>query len=116
MGQARNDRSFGYEMPPPLVHALVRGTTWCLHCRNCQREIAVDVVTLVEGVADVRHFDAAATFGRGRCRECGGQLKQTGGFQLRSLKNTGWMPRTIAGDGKALQRPFAALKPFSGAH
>lgn len=92
-------------MPPPLIHALVRGTTWRLNCRDCGREVAVDVIKLVEGVADVRDFDSRATFARAKCRECGGRMKHTGGFQVRALQNTGRMPRLITGDGSDWRRP-----------
>lgn len=102
---AIGDRSHGYEMPPVLLHALVSGSTWALHCRDCGREVAVDVITLVEGVDDVRDFDADKTFARAKCRECGGRMKQTGGFQVRALKNTGWMPRLVTGDGSDWRRP-----------
>ncbi len=116
MPQTSNSRGYDYEMPPPLVHALVAGTTWCLRCRDCRREIAVDVIRLVESVDDVRAFDSAATFRRARCRECGGRLKLTGGFQVGALKNTGWMPRLIAGDGRPFRRPAAQIESFTGGH
>lgn len=99
------DRSHGYEMPPVLIHALVRGTTWALHCGACRREIAVDVIKLVESVADVRDFNSGATFARAKCRECGGRLKHTGGLRVAALKNTGWMPRLVTGDGSEWRRP-----------
>ena|SRR5437868_6805106 len=91
--------------PPPLQYALVAGTTWRLNCRDCGREVAVDVIKLVEGVADVRDFDSRATFARAKCRECAGQMKLTGGIQVGALKNTGWMPRLVTGDGSDWQRP-----------
>ena len=98
--QTVGDRSHGYEMPPPLLHALVRGTTWALHCGNCRREIAVDVIKLVEAVANVRDFDSAATFARAICRECGGRMKMTGDYQVAGLKNTGHMPRLVVEAGR----------------
>jgi hypothetical protein len=63
------------------------------------------VITLVEGVADVRDFDSSAAFTRAKCRECGGRMMQTGGFQVGALKNTGHMPRLIVGDGSDWRRP-----------
>ena len=58
--------------------------TWALHCRGCNREVAVDVIKLVEGVADVRDFNSTATFARAKCRECGSRMKLTG--RLPALK------------------------------
>ena len=89
-----------------LIRALVRGTTWALHCGACRREIAVDVIKLVEGGADVGDFNGAATFSRAKCRDCGGRMKQTGGYQLAGLRNTGHMPRLIVGDGSDFQLTF----------
>jgi len=105
MASTIGQRSYGYEMPPTLVHSLVSGTTWQLICRDCRREVAVDVIKLVEGVEDVRDFDASATFARAKCRECGGRMKMTGGFQVRALQNTGWMPRLVTADGSDWRRP-----------
>ena len=36
MSQTVGDRSHGYRFPP-LIHALVAGTTWALHCRAAGR-------------------------------------------------------------------------------
>lgn len=99
------DRSYGYEMPPVLIHALVSGSTWGLLCRDCRREVMVDAIKLVEGVADVRDFNAVATFARARCTECGGRMWSHRGFQVASLKNTGWMPRLVTADGSDWRRP-----------
>lgn len=106
------ERSYGYEMPPTLVHSLVRGTTWRLNCRDCGREVAVDVIALVEGVADVRDFNSRATFARATCRECGGRMKTTGGFQVSALRHTGWLPRLVTADGSDWRRPV--WRPLGG--
>lgn len=106
---ARYDR----KPPPPLQYALVAGTTWCLHCRDCGRQVAVDVIKLVEGVEDVRDFNCTKTFARAKCRECGGRMKMTGGFQVGALKNTGRMPRLVTSDGSDWRRPDWRRVPFS---
>jgi ABC transporter substrate binding protein len=59
---------------------------------------------LVESVADVRDFNADATFARARRKVCGAKLKHTGGFTLGSLKHTGHMPEFLAE-----AKPIAAL-------
>jgi hypothetical protein len=100
----------GYEMPPLLIPALVSGTTWALSCPGCRRQVAVDVIGLVAGVADVRDFDSTATFARARCKVCGERLKHSGGFTLASLKHTGHMPELITADGSNWRRP--AWQPF----
>jgi len=99
MPSSTGDRSYGYEMPPTLVHSLVAGVTWALHCAACRREIAVDVIKLLEGVDDVLSFDSTATFARAKCRQCGGRMKVTGGFQVSMLKRGGHIPRLIVSDG-----------------
>ena len=92
----------------------IAGTTWALHCGACRREIAVDVIALVEGVADVRDFDSSATFARAKCRECGGRMKLTGGLQVAALKNTGHMPRLIVSDGRTSGRDHGTLSAGGG--
>ncbi|MCW5703292.1 MAG: hypothetical protein KIT82_12005 [Bradyrhizobium sp.] len=101
MPEVRRNSSPGL---PALAYALTRGTTWALSCRACHRQIAVDVVNLVEGVDDVLDFDSGATFARAKCRECGGQMHITGGFQVAALKHTGHMPRLITRDGTYWRR------------
>ena len=92
-------------MPPVLAHALVRGTTWALSCPTCRREIAVDVIRMVESVADVREFDSSTMLRRAKCKDCGERLKHTGGDTLGSLKHTGHMPKLITADGSNRRRP-----------
>ena len=58
MTQSNSARAYGYEMPPVLIHSLIYGTTWALSCPRCQRRIAVDVIRMVESVADVRETRA----------------------------------------------------------
>ena len=109
-----SSRAAGYRVPPALVYALTRGTTWALHCQDCDRQIAADVVRLVDSVDDVRDFDARATFARAKCRECGGRLQVAGGWRVAALKHTGHMPRLVTGDGSDWRRPdwrSAALDP-----
>jgi hypothetical protein len=105
MANSIGDRSHGYEMPPTLPHCLASGTTWGLLCRDCKREVVVDVIKLVEGVEDVCAFDADATFARARCSECGGKMWNHRGFTLGSLKHVGAMPRLVTADGSDWRRP-----------
>jgi len=106
MPASDNPRGHDYDMPPSLAHALVRGTTWALSCPACRREIAVDVIRMVESVADVRDFDSSAMLRRAKCKDCGERLKHTGGYTLGSLKNTGHMPKLIIADGSNWRRPL----------
>jgi hypothetical protein len=100
-----NSHSHEYEMPPTLIHSLVYGTTWALYCPACERQIAVDVIRLVESVADVRDFKSEAMLRRATCKDCGGRLKHTGGYTVHSLKHTGHMPKLITTDGSNWRRP-----------
>lgn len=104
MPQTNNMRGHDYAMPSALAYALTRGSTWALFCTTCRREIAVDVIELVARY-DVESFDSDAMLARAKCRDCGGRLKHTGGFQVRALKNTGHMPRLITADGSDWRRP-----------
>lgn len=105
MSQTDYARGHAYEMPPALVYALVSGTTWRLHCPACRRGIVVDVIRLVEGVADVWTFNSTATFRRAKCKDCGGRLKQIGGHEIAALQHIGRMPRLVTGDGSDWRRP-----------
>jgi hypothetical protein len=92
-------------MPPVLIHSLVYGTTWALFCPKCGRQIAVDVIRMVESVNDVRDFNSESMLRRAKCKECGERLKQAGGYTLSSLKHTGHMPKLITSDGSNWHRP-----------
>lgn len=113
MPQTDYSRSHDYEMPPALLFALVHGTTWGLHCRDCGRQIAVDVIKLVEGVADVRDFNAGKTFARASCKDCGGRMRNHRGYEVAALQHLGRLPRLVTGDGSDWRRP-ACLKPAPG--
>jgi len=54
MARSPSSRAYDYDMPPVLIHSLVYGTTWALSCPGWRRQIAVDVIRMVERVADVR--------------------------------------------------------------
>ena len=85
-------------MPPTLVHSLVAGVTWALHCEACRREIAVDD----QAGRGCRRCPRLQQPGDVRAGEVPGvwrPMKQTGGYQVSMLKRTGHMPRLVVSDG-----------------
>ena len=115
MPQTNSPRTHDYDMPPVLIHSMIYGTTWALSCPRCQRRIAVDVIRMVESVADVRDFDSSTMLRRAKCKDCGGRLKHTGGYTLGSLKHTGHMPKLITADGSNWGQPAWERPSESGA-
>src|SRR3954470_7890092 len=95
-GPSPSGRSYGYEMPPTLIHSLVYGTTWGLFCPECRRHIAVDVIRMVESVADVRDFDSGSMLRGAKCKDCGAKLKHTAGFKRTMRRRTSMLTFIIA--------------------
>jgi hypothetical protein len=101
MPQTTNRQGHDYEMPPHLIGCLVRGTTWALWCRQCPREVIVDVVGLLEHheLYDPVRLDRAV------CKACGEGLRDAGGYVLRSLQFRQRIPRLITADGSSWPYP-----------
>ncbi len=85
MPQSENAKGADYETPPAIIASLVRGRTWELHCRGCERFIVVDVIKLLEHYAPYDHV----RFDRAKCAPCGSKLNQTGGLVISGLRHTG---------------------------
>jgi len=99
MPQTTNRQGHDYATPPALISALAHGTTWALWCKQCRREVVVDVIGLLE-----RHdpYDRIS-FARAKCKACGAILTQTVGYVLRSLQHRGRMPRLVTTDGSSFR-------------
>lgn len=101
MPQTTNHQGHDYEMPPPILYSVAKGTTWALWCQQCPREVVVDVIGLLERY-DAHH---PVRFDKAVCKGCGERLKQTGGYVIRALQFRGKMPRLTTSDGSSWRRP-----------
>jgi hypothetical protein len=83
-----NPQAFDYEMPPTLISKITRGKTWAKYCEPCGREIAIDVIAVLE-----RHdiYDRVNDE-RWRCKDCGGCLTGHTAFVISSLRHIGRGP------------------------
>ena len=88
MPQTWNMRAFDYQGPPILISNIVRGRTWAKFCEPCGREVAIDVLAVLEHHEIYDRVDDD----RFRCRECGGRLKGNNGYVIRALRFIGRWP------------------------
>lgn len=103
-GPTPSSRSYGYEMPPTLLHALVTGSTWALLCPGCDRRVAVNVIDLVAR-HDVYTFKSEPMLRRAVCKACGAKMRHVGGYQVGALQHIGRLPRLITADGSSWRWP-----------
>lgn len=85
-------------LPPPLIASLVHRTTWLLGC-PCGREVAANVVALLERFEIYDTGPVIEAIGRAHCRECRRRLKLLGGVQVADWQRRGLLPRLIVANG-----------------